>query len=254
MNKKIKCVISYDGSYFSGFQIQPSCRTVQGEIERALKKIHKGKHIRIYGSGRTDTGVHAKGQTFHFQSSLSLPEVNWKRALNTLLPNDIHVHQVEKVPLAFHARFDALEKEYRYFVEVVDEANVFTRNYRYQIYDHLQMELIDRACKHLQGKHDFTSFSSAKATAKGSRVRTLSLVQCRKCENEYEFIFRGNGFLYHMVRIMVGVLLDVGRGLLDPDDIPNLLHQKDRTLVGDTVPPQGLYLWKVYYDPEIKNI
>lgn len=244
---KLKCVISYDGSNFSGFQSQPTRRTIQGELEKAITKIHKGEHIRIYGSGRTDTGVHAKRQVFHFRPKLPLPKSNWKQALNTLLPNDIYVHEVERVAESFHARFDAIEKEYRYFVTVHDEKDVFRRNYQYQIPGDLNLEAMLKACRYLQGTQDFTSFSSAKATAKGSKVRTLSLVTCKQIDNHYEFILRGNGFLYRMVRIIVGALLDVGRGKIDPEQIPILLREKDRTLLGVTVPPQGLYLWDVTY-------
>lgn len=244
---KIKCVISYDGSNFSGFQIQPRNRTIHGELEKALMKIHKGEHIRVYASGRTDTGVHAKGQTIHFKPKLQLPVLNWKRALNTLLPDDIFVHKAEAVPSSFHSRYDAVETEYRYFVAMTRERDVFTRNYVYQIPYDLNVEAMKKGCNYLQGTHDFTSFSSAKATIKGSKVRTLSTVTCNQNDNELEFVFKGNGFLYHMVRIMVGALIDIGRGKIDPNEIPLLLEKRDRTLLGYTVPPEGLYLWEVLY-------
>src|SRR5690625_3830972 len=130
--EKIKCTISYDGARFSGFQIQPKKRTVHGELEKALMTIHKGQHIRIQASGRTDTGVHAKGQTVQFDSPFDLPEYNWKRALNTLLPRDLYIHDVQKMPDSFHVRYDASEKEYRYYVWNEKETDVFKRNYAYQ--------------------------------------------------------------------------------------------------------------------------
>ncbi|ASN03650.1 tRNA pseudouridine(38-40) synthase TruA [Virgibacillus necropolis] len=244
---KIKCVISYDGTSFSGFQIQPKKRTVHGELEKALKKIHKGEHIRLQASGRTDTGVHAKGQTIHFDTPFDIPEENWKRALNTLLPDDLYVREVEKVIDSFHVRYDVLEKEYRYYIWNEKERDVFKQNYAYQFPFQLDIEAIQEACNHLEGEHDFTTFSSAKATTKGSKVRTLYQVSCVKRGSEIEFIFRGSGFLYNMVRIIVGAMLDVGQGRRHQDDMVKLLEQKDRQLLGETVPPQGLYLWNVKY-------
>ncbi|MGY0694048.1 tRNA pseudouridine(38-40) synthase TruA [Virgibacillus sp. FSP13] len=245
--EKIKCVISYDGSNFSGFQIQPKKRTVHGELEKALQKMHKGEHIRIQASGRTDTGVHAKGQTIHFETPFIIPEVNWKRALNTLLPGDLYVNDVEKVSAVFHARYDVIEKEYRYYVWNEKETDVFKRNYAYQFPYTLDIKAIQEACSYLEGEHDFTTFSSAKATTKGSKVRTLYQISCEKRGSEIEFIFRGSGFLYNMVRITVGVLLDIGQGRRSPSDIPYLIEQRDRRLVGETIPAQGLYLWRVRY-------
>lgn len=245
--EKIKCTISYDGSRFSGFQIQPKQRTVHGELERALKKMHKGEHIRLQASGRTDTGVHAKGQVIHFASPFHLPEANWKKALNTLLPNDLYVQKVEHVPMAFHARYDAVEKEYRYFVLNKQGIDVFQQNYVYQFPYTLDIHRIQDACRYFEGKHDFTTFSSAKTTIKGEKVRTLYDVRCTE-EGEYlMFTFRGDGFLYHMIRTIVGVLLDVGQGRLEADTIPSLFDSRDRQKIGATIPPQGLYLWNVLY-------
>ncbi|MBP1970894.1 tRNA pseudouridine38-40 synthase [Virgibacillus natechei] len=248
--EKLKCTINYDGSQFTGFQIQPKSRTVQGEFEKALTKMHKGTHVRIHPSGRTDTGVHAKGQTIHFESPYDIPLYNWKQALNTLLPGDLFVQEVVKVPDSFHARYDVVEKEYRYYVWNERESDVFKRNYFYQFPYRLNVEAIQEACRQFEGTHDFTTFSSAKATTKGSKERTLYQVSCEKRGSEIEFIFRGSGFLYNMVRIIVGVLLDIGKGRREPADIAGLLAKKDRQLVGETIPPQGLYLWSVKYKGE----
>lgn len=244
---KFKCVISYDGTNYSGFQIQPGKRTIQGEIEKALAKMHKGLSVRIHGSGRTDTGVHAKAQTFHFESLLNLPESNWKKALNTLLPDDIHIRIVKSVPMHFHARFDALEKEYRYFISNAKEIDIFKRLYVFQYPYTLNIEAMQEACSYLKGEHDFTTFSSVKTAVKGSKVRSLSIVDCSQQGDDIVLTFRGNGFLYNMVRIMVGTLIDIGQGKLSPEDIPILLEKKDRALAGKTAPPQGLYLWDVSY-------
>lgn len=245
--EKVKCIISYDGSQFSGFQIQPKKRTVQGALEKALTTMHKGAHVRIQASGRTDAGVHAKRQTIHFETPYSIPKANWKQALNTLLPGDLFVQDVSFVRNSFHARYDVMEKEYRYYVWNEKEPDVFKQNYAYHFRYNIDMAAVQEACSYIEGTHDFTTFSSAKATTKGSKVRTLFQVTCEKQGSEVEFIFRGSGFLYNMVRIIVGVLLDVGQGRRKPEDITALLGKKDRQLVGETVPPQGLYLWNVKY-------
>lgn len=246
--QKVKCIITYDGSGFAGFQIQPKQRTVQGELEKALTKMHKGSHVRVHPSGRTDTGVHAKRQTIHFETPYNIPESNWKRAINTLLPGDLYVKEVKLASALFHARYDVVEKEYRYYIWNEKEPDVFKRNYVYQFPYTLDIEAIQEACREVEGTHDFTTFSSAKATTKGSKERTLYQVSCALRGGELEFIFRGNGFLYNMVRIIVGVLLDIGQGRRKPADIAALLASKDRRLVGETLPPQGLYLWDVKYE------
>src|SRR5699024_10880366 len=240
---KLMCMIQYDGSNFIGFQVQPRGRTIQGEIERALKKIHKGNHVRIQTSGRTDKGVHAVGQVIHFESPFELATSNWKKALNTLLPKDIFVSSVSYCDAAFHCRYDAIEKEYRYMVSRSKEPNVFKQNYTFHFPYPLNVENIKKACAYLEGTHDFTSFSSAKDTTKGSKVRTLYEVSCQENKEELMFMFRGDGFLYHMVRIMIGTLLDIGQGRREAEEIAELLAQKDRTLSSETAPAEGLYLW-----------
>lgn len=247
---KLKCTVSYDGTNFSGSQIQPNKRTIQFEIEKAIKKIHKGKQIRIYASGRTDTGVHAVGQVFHFETDLVIPRNNWKKALNAILPDDIYIKKVENVSLNFHAQFDVIEKEYRYFVLNNKETDVFKRNYSYFYPFAIDMDKIKQACKLFEGTHDFTSFCSARSTVKGTKVRTLYEVSCEKQADEIVFILRGNGFLYNMVRIIVGVLLDVGGGKLSMNDIEEMFRKKDRSAAGKTVPPTGLFLWTVKYEDD----
>ena len=245
--RKLMATISYDGTNFSGFQVQPNKRTIQGEIEKALSKIHKGSTVRIQGSGRTDAGVHAKGQTFQFVSPLKLSCTQWKKALNALCPGDVYIHNVQEVPNHFHVRFDAMQKEYRYFVWLTTERNVFRRNYYHCINGTLNLQDMKNACKYFIGEHDFTAFSSAKSTAKGSKVRTLKEVRCEQRGQEITFILRGDGFLYHMVRTIVGFLLEIGQGKRKATDIPHLFESRDRRKVGMTAPPQGLYLWEVVY-------
>jgi len=247
---RLKCIISYDGSEFHGFQFQPGERTIAGELEKALTKMHKGDYIRIQASGRTDAGVHAIGQVIHFDSPYDIADDNWKVALNTLLPDDIYVKRVTTVPDDFHARYDVEEKEYRYFVWNSQEPDIFKRNYVFHFPYAVNMEKVEAACRYLEGTHDFTTFSSAKASAKGSKVRTIKKITCLKDGPHMAFIFRGNGFLYNMVRIIVSVLLDVGQGRKQPGDIPELLAAKDRRQASKTIAAQGLYLWKVTYKQE----
>lgn len=251
--QKIKCTISYDGTNFSGYQIQPNKRTIQGEIEKVLSTMHKGEFVRIYSSGRTDTGVHARRQVFHFETDLQIAEDNWKRALNSQLPEDIFVHQVEKVDEPFHARFSAQSKEYRYFVLLTEERDVFLRHYRYMTREQFDIAAIEAACKVFEGTHDFTAFSSARSTVKGDKVRTLYEVSVSQQDNELCFILRGNGFLYHMARIIVSVLLDAGKGLVSPKEIKEMFAKKSRGTIGKTLPPEGLFLWQVHYENEAEN-
>lgn len=244
--QRIKCKISYDGTNFSGYQIQPNKRTVQGELERALQKLHKGVDIKVYGSGRTDAGVHARGQVIHFDSPFTIPDERWGVAINSLLPDDISVTCVEKVALTFHARFDVTGKEYRYFVYIGKGRDPFRRNFAYHYPYKLNLSSIKVATEYLVGTHDFTSFCSAKTEVE-DRVRNLREITCKVEEDMVTFRFVGNGFLYNMVRILVGTLLQVGSGDIEPDAIPAILAKKDRTFAGKTAPPQGLYLWEVTY-------
>lgn len=247
MSKRIKCTLSYDGTHFFGYQIQPGKRTVQGELERALQQIHKGEAIRVTASGRTDAGVHAYGQVIHFDTPLSLSPDQWKKALNALLPDDIVIKDAQEATPSFHARFSAKAKEYRYKVRIAQERDVFLRNYCYHFPHPLDMEEMRRALRLIEGTHDFTSFCSAKTNVDG-RVRTIYTADMAVRDDLLEFRFIGNGFLYNMVRIIVGTILEVGQGKRSVDSISSALAAKDRRLAGKTAPPQGLYLWKVYYD------
>lgn len=248
--QKFKCIVSYDGINYSGFQIQNNAHTIQAEIERVLRQIHKGRQIDIHASGRTDKGVHAKAQVFHFESDITMEEYNWRKALNALLPRDIFIEAIRPIGAAFHARLHAREKEYRYYVINQPDRDVFRRNNAYHEFAPLDLEKVAEACQLFVGTHDFTSFSSAKSTVKGDKIRTLYEVSFSKRGNELEFVIRGDGFLYNMVRIIVGVLLDVGKGKRQVAEIPKAFARKDRESVGMTLPPQGLFLWEVLYDEE----
>ena len=244
---RVKCIVSYDGTQFSGYQVQPNKRTVQSEIEAVLTKLHKGQSMKIHASGRTDAHVHAVGQVFHFDTTLTIPSEKWPYALNSLLPNDIVILEAEYVADNFHSRFDASKKEYRYKISTQKMPDVFKRDYTYHFPYLLDVNSMKQACHYLCGTHDFTSFCVAKTEVE-DKVRTIYSIEIMEDETDLIFCFKGNGFLYNMVRILMGTLLEVGQGKKTPDQIPSILKGKDRSLSGRTAPGQGLYLWKVYYD------
>jgi len=245
--QRYKCIISYDGSGFSGYQVQPNKRTVQTELEAVLTKMHKGEPIKVSGSGRTDAGVHAKGQVIHFDSPLPLPEEKWEIALNSMLPEDISILSVAKVDASFHARFEAVGKEYRYVLHLSFIRDPFQRNYAYRYPFQLNVEAMQEASKYFLGTHDFTSFCSAK-TEVMDKIRTIEEIDFFREDNLLTLRFVGNGFLYNMVRILVGTLLSVGSGDIKPEEIPLILEKKDRRFAGKTAPAHGLYLWEVFYE------
>ena len=244
---RYKCTIAYDGTNFAGYQVQPGKRTVQLELEKVLTTMHKGKEVRVSASGRTDAGVHAKGQVVHFDSSLDLPPDRWKKALGTMLPADIAIVDIEKMDAEFHARYNAIRKEYRYRILLSDTKDPFLRNYTYHYPYKLDLDLMKKATEYLKGTHDFTSFCSAK-TEVVDKVRTVESIDFIKEENQLVICFVGEGFLYNMVRILVGTLLDVGIGKRRPEEMKEILTANDRTKAGRTAPGHGLYLWKVEYN------
>lgn len=244
--RRLKCVIAYDGTNFLGYQIQNRGRTVQGELEKVLKNMHKGERIPVHASGRTDTHVHALGQVIHFDSPLKMESGSWIKALNSQLPEDLSVLQAEYVPETFHARYSSCGKEYHYRVLMKKERDPFLRNYTYHFPFDINMEAVKEAMDHFLGTHDFTSFCSAKSTVE-DRVRTIERFDVVQEREELLFKIRGNGFLYNMVRIIIGTVLEVGIGKRSPENIPELFEKRDRTLAGKTAPGWGLYLYKVYY-------
>jgi tRNA pseudouridine38-40 synthase len=244
--QRIKCTVAYDGTPFAGYQVQPGKRTVQLEIEKALSDIHKGDEVKITASGRTDARVHAKGQVFHFDTGLSIPEEKWPTVLNSKLPAEVVVISAEIVPDDFHARYSAVKKEYRYSVYRSKTADPFKRNFALHYPFQLNIEEMRKAAESLLGEHDFTSFCSAKTEVE-DKVRTIYSIEIEADEEEVTFSYTGNGFLYNMVRILSGTLLEVGRGKYKADEVRGMLVARDRNAAGKTAAPQGLYLWKVFY-------
>ncbi len=245
--QRYKAVISYDGSAFSGFQIQPNGRTIQAELEKALAKMHKHHTVKIVGSGRTDAGVHARGQVIHFDSPLQIPTEKWKKGLNALLSDDLVMMDIEKVSSDFHARFDASHKTYKYRVYTQKTRDPFRHHFATHYPFSLDLDQVKLAANHLVGTYDFTSFCSAKAEVL-NKVRTVSEIKVENKGDEVIFTITGNGFLHNMVRIIVGTLLEVGSGKRKASDMLGILQGRDRQLAGKTAPPQGLYLWQVEYN------
>ena len=245
--QRYKSIISYDGSGFSGYQVQPKKRTVQSELEAVLAKMHKGEPLKVSASGRTDAGVHAKGQVIHFDSHLPISEEKWEIALNSLLPEEISVLSVKKVESTFHARFNAIGKEYHYVLQLSKRRDPFQRNFSYLYPYELNIEAMREASCFFIGTHDFTSFCSAKTEVE-DRIRTIETIDLILDNDFLTLRFVGNGFLYNMVRILTGTLLEVGSGKRKPEEMADLLAKKDRRLAGKTAPAQGLYLWKVFYE------
>lgn len=245
---RMKCTISYDGHLFYGYQVQPGQRTIQDELEKALQTLHKAKErIPVVSSGRTDSGVHAVGQTIHFDSPLSIPEAKWPYALNALLPDDISVRKAEAVNDQFHARFSAKRKEYRYMIYRGRHPDVFKRYYAYHVPYDIDMEKVKEASRYLVGTHDFTSFCATKTEVK-DKVRTVHELEWSDTGDGLQMRIVGSGFLYNMVRIIAGTLLDVGTGKFSPGDIEKMILAKNRDAAGRTAPAHGLYLWRVIYD------
>jgi len=250
MRRKIRLEFAYEGTHFHGFQRQsPEKRTVQGELERVLSRL-TGESIVVYGSGRTDAGVHARAQVAHFETNSSIPVKRWPLILNQHLPPDIIVRRAEEAPADFHARYDAKAKEYRYWIDRGEVPHLWLRRFSWHVRYPLDVAAMREAAGHLVGTHDFTTFSSAK-TPLENRVRTLYAIKVEETVMQESPLLvvsvLGNGFLYNMVRIIVGTLVDVGRGRLAAAAIPELLAARDRTRAGMTAPPQGLILWQVLY-------
>jgi len=289
--RKLAMVVSYDGTSYDGFQKQPSGNTIQDKLEEAIRSL-TGEQVHVTGSGRTDAGVHARGQVIHFATSSLIPVERWSLAMNARLPEDIVVLDTREVPAEFHARKSAVAKTYRYTINNSKFPDVTRRQYELHYPRPLDVEAMRRALRHLEGEHDFTSFSSAKAAAE-NRVRRIfaarlleetvspesvqrGFAEARREDGEsrsgdgpdlsaFEALssavpisggqsgrrltveLTGSGFLYNMVRIIVGTLLLVGRGKLRDSDIPRILAEKNRYLAGPTAPACGLTLWRVYY-------
>lgn len=250
---RYKAVISYDGSQFAGFQVQTGSkvRTVQGEINKVVNTMAKNPTpaIKVIGASRTDAGVHAFGQVVHFDLPFNIPAEGVRKGLNTMLPRDVVVREVTLVADDFHARFNTKGKRYFYRVSTEDFVNPFKRLYTGHYRFRLDIARIEAALPDLLGEHDFASFAAA-GNQSESTIRTVTRADVRVDEAAQEliFTFEGNAFLYNQIRIMVGVLLEIGNGSREVHDIVRLLEVKDRQQARFTAPAAGLYLDEIYYD------
>ncbi len=243
--KRIKAVLEYDGSGYHGFQIQKNAVTIQEMIETSIENLI-GEKASIMAAGRTDAGVHAVGQVITFDTSSSIPPDKWQFALNSILPPDIRVVSSCEARADFHPRFEAVDKRYIYLIHRKQSGKVFYSKYAYCDLEALDLELMQQACRLFIGRHNFKSFCSS-----GSSVKTYDrhIKECR-LEEKGPFIrldITADGFLYNMVRIIVGTLLDVGRLTYKPEYVRDIILAQDRTRAGQTAPPQGLYLYSVNY-------
>ncbi|MBQ9765527.1 MAG: tRNA pseudouridine(38-40) synthase TruA [Lachnospiraceae bacterium] len=244
-----RLTIAYDGSRYNGWQKQGNTdKTIQGKIE-AVINAYEGADgsIEINGAGRTDAGVHAKGQIANVQLSKSGCANRLREYLNEYLPEDIRILQVEEVAERFHARLSAKGKHYRYSIcNSPVSADVFGRKYEEYIKDKLDVDRMREATEYFLGEHDFSSFCSNKHMKK-SKVRTITKIDISVLGDKLEIDFYGDGFLYNMVRIMTGTLIEVGLGKRNPSDMRGILEAKDRQAAGATAAAKGLCLMEVYY-------
>jgi len=244
--RNIRLTLEYDGTGYAGWQVQQSAPTVQGALETALSALLKGP-IRVTGSGRTDAGVHALAQVANFHTDARVPLRGFLHGLNRLLPRDITVRRAEEVPLDFDARRSAREKTYQYFLHLGPAPSAFARRTSWRVFPAPDLEAMGRAAAHLVGTHDFGAFRAAGCDAPHA-VREIREILVTRRGEFAEIAVRGTAFLRHMVRILVGTLVEVGQGRRDPDSLPGLLTRGDREEAGITAPPQGLFLAEVRYE------
>ncbi|MCI8453730.1 MAG: tRNA pseudouridine(38-40) synthase TruA [Lachnospiraceae bacterium] len=251
MRKNYMAVLEYDGTRYDGWQKQGNTKnTIQARIESVLEKWAK-EPVEIAGSGRTDAGVHAKGQTmnFHLDGTVCASPKAALDYLNRYLPEDIRVLSVREVPEQFHSRLSARRKTYAYYVETSDKKPVFSRKYAYGLGKRPDVERMRAAAEYLVGEHDFKSFCAGRKVKK-STVRRLDTIEIIEEGTRCIFLYKGNGFLYRMVRILTGTLLEVGLGSRKPEDMKEILAARSREAAGPAVPPEGLFLVRVEYDGE----
>ncbi|MBN1295879.1 tRNA pseudouridine(38-40) synthase TruA [bacterium] len=244
--RNVKLVFEYDGTRFWGYQRQAAGRTVQGEMERILS-ILTNAAVTLNSAGRTDSGVHATGQAANFKTGSRLTDEQLLNGLHALLPSDIAIRRVETVDMVFHARFSAVARRYEYRIRNADRKSVFHRLYELHVTDQLDAQNMDLGCRCLIGEHDFSSFRAAGDTSAHSKRNMMEAGCCRDGEVILLF-FEANAFLQHMIRIIVGTLLPVGRGRMTVAEFLDVLQARDRARAGTTAPPHGLCLTAVRYE------
>ena len=244
--RNIKLTIEYDGKPYNGWQKQPNKPNIQGEIERAIYNITK-EEVDLIGSGRTDAGVHALGQVANFKTNSNILIEKLALAINSQLKNTIIIKKAEEVDERFHSRYNAKHKTYRYIINNSPCGTAIYRNLEYCFPIKLDVAKMQEAAKYFEGEHDFKAFKSSGTSAKNS-VRTIYNASVKQEGEKIIIELTGNGFLYNMVRIISGTLLDVGLQKIKPEEIKNIIEEKDRQKAGKTLPAHGLYLVEVKYN------
>jgi tRNA pseudouridine38-40 synthase len=247
MRRKYKVVIAYDGTRYSGWQFQDNALGIQQVVEETLECLEGGK-VRVFGSSRTDAGVHAKGFVAHFEITKPIPPKNLVRAMNSRLPEDVRIMSAAYAKDDFDARLSAKGKEYRYHLYQSDIMPPHLAPYWTFCHRPLDVEAMAKAASYFVGRHDFVSFAANPHRELETTVRNIFSFAVRKSGPRYVFTVRGDGFLYKQVRSMVGFLIAVGKGNEKPEAVKELLEAKaERTARVETAPPRGLFLWKVFY-------
>ena len=246
--RNIRLTIEYDGKDFNGWQKQPTKLNIQGEIERAIESLTGEENIDLIASGRTDAGVHALGQVANFKTNNeSIPIEKFALALNTKLKRSVRIKNAEEVDERFHSRYTCKRKTYRYIINNNECESAIYRNFEYHMPVKLDIKAMQKAVKYFEGEHDFKGFKASGTSSKSS-VRTIYLAEVKNTDDGRIYIeLTGNGFLYNMVRIIAGTMVDVGMGKTKPEEITNIITKGDRKLAGKTLPPNGLFLIKVEY-------
>lgn len=237
---------SYDGTNYSGYQKQPGLNTIEGKLGEALTKINNGVKTTITSTGRTDKKVHALSQYGHADIKVSITEYKLKRALNSNLPEDIHVIDTKIVNDNFHARYNVAEKTYKYIMNL-GEYNPIERNYVFQYNYKLNINAMKKAIEYFKGTHDFRAFVTDNKE-KENCIRTITETNIEEDNNKLTITFTGNGFMRYQVRNMIGILIKVGENKLDPNKIKEIIESKDRLKAGKTAPAEGLYLVDVKFN------
>ena len=245
MSRRIRLIVQYDGTNYVGWQLQENGVSVQQRLNEAILAV-TGEQIQLHGSGRTDSGVHARAQVAHFDTNARMPANKFAIAMNMRLPRDIRVLYSEEAPEDFHARFSAKNKTYRYTLQLGPHADVFCRNTALHIHTELNFDRMQSAAQDALGEHDFFAFMSAGSKLEHT-VRTIFRSEWSQCGQFYYYDVSANGFLYNMVRILVGTMLEIGSGKLPQDAIARAINSKNRSDAGPTAPPQGLALMRVQY-------
>ncbi|MGN1269691.1 MAG: tRNA pseudouridine(38-40) synthase TruA [Clostridia bacterium] len=243
--RNIKLTIEYDGKDFNGWQKQPNRLNIQGEIEKAIQAI-TGEEVELIGSGRTDAGVHAFAQVANFKINSNFPIEKMATAINSQLKQSIRIQKAEEVSEDFHSRYHCHKKTYMYIIDNSEQGTAIYRNLSYHISQPLNIEKMQKAAIYIVGEHDFSCFKSSGTSSKSS-VRTIYEAKVLKEQERVIIKLTGNGFLYNMVRIIAGTLVDVGLEKIQPEELENIINSKNRQKAGKTLPPQGLFLASVEY-------